>query len=217
MKTIKFRPVVVLLLLFTAAATLSAQEKVEEVEIKKQKIQEVQERKKMLEEQQEQMKFMQKEFVEKQKEFAEQQRELEARAREAARESMRHSGVYYSHGDGDFVFVSPEQRNQSQLTLRKTFTGTSDTSSGEFDVEEGVRQFRCVINGNVRAGEITIRLEYPDGKTFKDLTINSSADISFSQSMSFREEEASRYTGTWKYKIEADKAEGNYMLQIMTN
>ena len=199
-----------ILLLLVAGINLSAQQKVEEEEIKNLKEHEMQERKKMLEEQQEQMKFMQREM-------AERQREIEARAREAARESMRHPGVYYSQGDGDFVFVTPEQRNQSQLTLRKNFTGTSDTSSGEFDVEEGVRQFRCVINGNVRSGEIIIRLEYPDGKTFKDLTINSSADISFSQSMSFKEEEASRYIGTWKYEIEADKAEGNYMLQIMTN
>lgn len=105
----------------------------------------------------------------------------------------------------------------SQLTLRKNFNGTTDTSQGYFDVEPDIRHFRCMISGSVKSGEIFIRVQYPGGKVFKDLTINSSADINFSQSVSIREGEESKYAGTWSYVIRADKAEGNYMLQISTN
>jgi hypothetical protein len=201
--------ILMILLLFTAGFTLNAQEK--EEDLKKIREQQMIERKKMLEEQQEQVKVIQKEAAERQK-------ELEIQAREAARAPRPPSvsGFFYG-SDGEPFVITSDQRNQSQLTLRKNFNGNTDTSSGEFDVEDGVRQFRCVINGNVRSGAITIKLEYPDGKVFKDLTINSSADISFSQSMSFKEGEAKNYIGAWKYVIEADKAEGNYMLQIMTN
>jgi hypothetical protein len=60
-------------------------------------------------------------------------------------------------------------------------------------------------------------VEYPDGKPFKELTINSSADINFSQSISIEEDKADKYVGSWTYVIKADEAEGSYMLQIMTN
>jgi hypothetical protein len=134
--------ILMILLLFTAGFTLNAQEK--EEDLKKIREQQMIERKKMLEEQQEQVKVIQKEAAERQK-------ELEIQAREAARAPRPPSvsGFFYG-SDGEPFVITSDQRNQSQLTLRKNFNGNTDTSSGEFDVEDGVRQFRCVINGNVR-------------------------------------------------------------------
>ena len=74
-----------------------------------------------------------------------------------------------------------------------------------------------MISGSVGSGEIFIGIEYPDGKTFKELVINASADINFSQSISVKEEDEKKYVGSWNYVIKADEAEGNYMVQIMTH
>ena len=62
-----------------------------------------------------------------------------------------------------------------------------------------------------------IEAKYPDGKVFKELTITSAAEINFSQSRSIKEDEEERYVGSWSYEVRAEKAEGNYMMQITAN
>ena len=69
----------------------------------------------------------------------------------------------------------------------------------------------------VGSGKITVRVLYPNGKVFKDLSITSSAEISFTQNMSIQKEEKNKYVGAWKYKVTADKAEGSYTLSFMTH
>jgi len=180
-----------------------------EAEKKAQMEMQMQERKKQLEEQQRKMRQLEDEY-------ASQAELFERQARDYSRWSAPQvTGIAIPDGQ---VFVSSwGQENQSQLTIRKNFRGTTNTSKGKFDVESDIRRFRCMINGSVRTGEIVITVEYPDGKTFKELTINSSADINFSQSISIEEDEADKYVGSWTYVIKAENAEGNYMLQIMTN
>lgn len=175
--------------------------------------------------QQELLKDMQEDEMKARKEMLDQQQQkmAEAERRYAeqatildrqARETVRSAGLF---GGGEYLIGVYGQENQSQLTLRKAFRETTNTSSGQFDVEPGIKHFRCVISGSVKSGEIFIGINYPNGKTFKELTINSSADINFSQSIAIKEGEEKKYSGTWNYVIKADKAEGNYMVQIMTN
>lgn len=203
-----------MILLFMAALCIpllvSAQGEKSEEEIRKElQEQELQNRKRMLEEQQEQM----REF---QEQFADQQKDLEERAREAARLRERAPSAWVLP-DGQFYFSTGNRGSQSQLTLKKNFDGTTNTSKGNFEVDENIRQLRCMINGSVDSGEIAIAIEYPDGKLFKELVINSSADINYSQSVAIKEGEEKKYVGSWSYTIKADKAEGHYMLQISTN
>jgi len=123
--------------------------------------------------------------------------------------------IYMSTGDQEpFVYIGGQ--NQSQLTLRNSFNGGSDTSKGEFEVEMGTRSFRCTINGKTRSGSIYVEVKYPDGKVFKELNITSAAEVSFSQSRTIQEDEEDKYIGTWSYVIKADKAEGNYSMSILT-
>jgi hypothetical protein len=171
-----------------------------EMELQEKKLQ--LERQKM--EQEERMKRMEIEFAERAAEME------DMRERERTRVIVRSSGdemnpVLWTSG------------NQSQLTLRNSFNGGSDNSKGEFEVNGDTRHVRCMINGKVRSGNIVIKVFYPDGKIFKELTINSSAEIYYNQSMNIKEGEEEKYTGTWKYEITASKAEGNYMLTIGTN
>ena len=169
--------------------------------------------KEMLERQHEEMK-------EQEVHFREQQiaHEELARARESARESSRARVVYSTPGDSDYFFISSgDEGNQSQLTLRNSFKGTSDSSSGKFEVDESTRHFRLMIRGKVNSGEIRIKLLYPNGKIFKEQTINASAEVTMTQSIVIKESSSSKYYGSWTYEVKADKAQGDYTLSISTN
>ena len=159
------------------------------------------------------MKEQQAKTVELQHLYGEQAREA-SRARSSARVYSRSSG--FSDEPSYFIY-SGGQENQSQLTIRNSFDGNTDSSDGEFDVNESTTHIRCTINGKARSGKINIRVLYPGGKVFKDLSITSSAEISFTQSLSIKEEDKKKYVGAWTYKITADKAEGSYMLSFMTH
>ena len=162
--------------------------------------------------QRQQMKEQQAKTMELERAYTEQARDL-ARARSVERAYIPMTG--YSSGE-PFIYTFG-QDNQSQLTIRNSFDGDSDTAEGEFDVDESTTHIRCTINGKANAGKINIKVLYPGGKVFKDLSITSSAQISFSQSLTIKEEEKKKYIGSWSYRITADKAEGSYTLSFMTH
>ena len=166
---------------------------------------------------------MKKQHLEQEKKASELERIYVEQARSSARASSgsRERAVVYARpggmDEGSYLIQSYGQESQSQLTLRNSFSGETVNSSGEFEVDENTSHFRLTANGKVRHGEISLKVFYPGGKVFKDLTINSSAEISFSQSLTIKEEEKKKYIGTWKYEVKTKTAEGNYMLSIMTH
>lgn len=212
MKTLRTPGIIIALVIFSLTGhRAQAQSQIPQSQEQQARELELEARKQMLEQQkmQQEMKMKQMEI-----EFAERAEVIDdMRKREKARVYIRSSGddepIYFQSMYG--------QGNQTQLTLRNSFRGGSDSSEGEFDVDESTRYIRCLINGKVTSGEITIYVEYPDGSTFKNLTINSSAEISYTQSLTIKEGEEDKYTGTWSYKVIVEDAEGNYMLQISTN
>jgi hypothetical protein len=165
---------------------------------------------------------MKKQQMEQEKKTAEMERAYRAQARSssgASSGSRERSFVYAVPEPGDepsYFIHSYGQDSQTQLTLRNSFNGETLSSDGEFEVDESTRKIRLSANGKVRHGEIHIKVLYPNGKVFKDLNINSSAQITFSQSLTVKEEEKNKYVGTWKYEIKTKTAEGSYMLSIMT-
>ena len=206
-----YRTVTLAFIFLLSGAVLMAQSKEEDERAEQQAImeKEMKAKKEMLE--QEEQKMRQLEIV-----YADQARSAERAARSSSRaRSYRTVGVF---GDEPYV-IAPTviQNNQSQLTLRNSFDGNSNSSSGGFDVSEETHNFRVMINGKVKSGEIQIIVKYPNGKEFKNLTINSAAEISYSQSLTLKKGEESKYIGTWNYEVKATFAEGNYMLQMMTH
>ena len=186
-----------------------AQSKEEKAVIEK----EMKAKQEQIEFQRQQMKEQQLKTMELEKAYAEQAK-ASSRAREAARVYSRSSGF----GDEPSYYIfSGGQENQSQLTIRNSFDGESDESDGTFDVDENTSHIRCTINGKANSGKISIRIELPNGDIFKDLSITSSAQISFSQSLSIEESKKKKYVGAWTYEITADDAEGSYTLSIMTH
>jgi len=175
-------------------------------------------REKEMKAKQEQLEKQRQQLKEQQLKTAELERVLEDQANAAVR--VRSSGRGISRvtvpGDESFFVYTPFGENQSSLTLRNSFDGTTDSSKGEFDVNESTTHIRCTINGKVRSGKINVKVLYPNGKVFKDLAITSSAEISFSQSLTIKEEEKNKYVGSWTYEITADKAEGSYNMSFVT-
>ncbi len=207
-----FRALSFTLLFALLGTTVMAQTKQEKEEKKAQEA-EMKAKQEQIEFQRQQMKEQQLKTIELERTYAEQAREA-SRSRSIARS--------YSTGTGfpdepSYFIYSGLQENQSQLTIRNSFDGNTDSSEGEFDVDESTRHIRCTINGKARSGKISIRVMYPGGKVFKDLSITSSAEISFTQNMSIKEEDKNKYVGAWKYKVTADKAEGSYTLSFMTH
>lgn len=176
-------------------------------------------KKQMLEEQEQQMRQLEHQYAEQARSA---ERSARASARSYSRSSGRSSGAStYVIPSGDhsdyFIYSGFNQETQTQLTLRNSFDGASIDSKGSFEVDETTRHFRVMINGKVKSGEIRIIVDYPNGDTFKDLVINSAAEISFSQSVTIGEEDPDKYIGEWDYKVIAENAKGTYMLQIQTH
>ena len=196
-------------LLFVMLGTVAMAQTNEE---KKAKDAEMKAKQEHIEIQRKQMKEQQLKTIELEHAYAEQAREA-SRARSSARVYSRSSGF----DEPSYFLYSGGQENQSQLTIRNSFDGETDSAEGEFDVNESTTHIRCTINGKARSGKITVKVLYPGGKVFKDLSITSSAEISFTQSMSIKEEEKNKYVGAWKYKVTAHKAEGSFTLSFMTH
>lgn len=215
MKTIRYIGIFAGLIIFSLhSSQVEAQSKKNsEAEQKAVQEAELKAKKEMLEQQQQEMKLQEVYFKEQQI-VAE---EL-ARSSGSARASSRARVVYRSPVDSDAYFISShDEGNQSQLTLRNTFKGSSDTSKGNFEVDESTRQFRIMIRGKVNSGEIRIKLLYPDGKLFKDQAINSSAEVTLTQSITIKDSSSKKYFGSWTYEVKSDEAMGEYTLSISTN
>ena len=214
------------MLLVLLLTGLVVQAQTSEEELKKQKIEQEKKIKELeLQLKKQQMEWemqMKKQQMEQEKKSADLERAYRAQARASSRASsgVRDNSFIYTvpePGDGpSYLIQSYGQGSQTQLTLRNSFNGETLSSEGEFEVDESTKHIRLSANGKVRHGEIKIKVLYPSGKVFKELNINSSAQITFSQSLTVKEEEKKKHVGTWKYEIKTKTAEGSYMLSIST-
>jgi hypothetical protein len=121
--------------------------------------------------------------------------------------------------DHDYSFAyttgSGSGEKNSKLSLSKRYSGQSANKRGSFNIEEGVTKIRLSISGSVVVGSITLELYKPGNKALKKLTIDDSADISWSQSINVKEGDK-QYYGEWAYVIDAKNVEGRYKISINT-
>ena len=146
-------------------------------------------------------------------------------ARESAREASRPSRVYvtpdiefseFSYGDNSYFYSTGSSgEKNSKLSLSKRYSGQSTDKTGTFQIEEGVSKIRLQISGSVAVGKISLELYLPGKKELKKLTIDDSADISWSQSINIKEGDT-KYFGEWTYVIKAVSVEGKYNMSIST-
>ena len=126
------------------------------------------------------------------------------------------SNMATTYSTGDVFMMSSSGSSSSQLSLSKSFDGKSSDNEGTFNVDKSVRHISLQLSGSVKEGAIEIIITLPDGDELKEITIDTSADIQFTQSIKISEEE-DKYYGQWEYSVESDEAVGYYRLSIRTN
>ena len=158
-----------------------------------------------------------------QKEADREAREAERAVREAAREARAISVVVpdmelpnIPGNDYGFAFStgSSSERN-SKLTISKDYDGETTQKSGTFDVGEGVNRIRISVKGFVKSGKINLEVYLPGKKELKKLSMDSSANIEWTESINVKEGET-KYYGEWTYVISAENAKGFYSLSLNT-
>ncbi len=117
----------------------------------------------------------------------------------------------------DYIYVSGygSGEHNSRLTLSKNYNGQSIDKQGTFEVEDKITKLKLSLEGHVNSGSIKVSLILPDGKIYKSLTMDDSADIQWSESLNIKED-VTKYFGTWKYRITTKVADGSYHMSINT-
>ena len=103
----------------------------------------------------------------------------------------------------------------SSLSLSKLFKGESLESTKKFTVSENYTMLTLNLIGQVKSGVISINLIKPNGSKFKTIEIDATSDVNFSQTLDLKKDPKG-WVGDWQIKIKADKADGNYRLNILT-
>jgi hypothetical protein len=130
-----------------------------------------------------------------------------------ARERARARAIVGPRDDYVWVTGWGSGEHNSRLMLSKRYNGQTVDKQGTFEVEDKITKLKLSIEGQVNSGSITVSLILPDGKPYKSLTMDDSADISWSESLNIKEGE-NKYYGTWKYRISTKVADGSYHLSI---
>ncbi len=139
--------------------------------------------------------------------------ELQMEMAENHMRAMENQGRVVENIRGLTSFSQSEDR--SSLILSKSYDGETVSKSGKFNVERGTEEISLSIDGKVRSGMIVLTIKTPSGEVIKELIIDDTADIMWSQTINnkLRNE---KYFGEWSYKITTDKAKGGYRLSIRT-
>ncbi len=140
-------------------------------------------------------------------EYAHQEAISRATSRARATSRPREDYFYYTN------YSSGE--HNSRLMLSKRYNGQSIDKQGTFEIDDEIKKLKLSIEGKVNSGSITVSLILPGGKPYKSLTMDDTADIHWSESLTIKEDET-KYYGTWKYRITTKVADGSYHLSINT-
>jgi hypothetical protein len=122
------------------------------------------------------------------------------------------SSIYRQMIDG----VESATGNRSSMNLSKSFKGESVSSEAEFEVPLDAKGINLNLGGSCKNGEIVIKIFLPGGEPYKTQKITSAADINWTTTLPFNDENSKKFKGNWKLKIEANNCEGRYNLNIST-
>jgi hypothetical protein len=111
---------------------------------------------------------------------------------------------------------SISEGKSTRLILKKIYQMESVSKESEFEVEKDQRMFKVSISGHCAQGEIHVTVLRPSGKVYKTVVLDSSADIEWSQSVRFTEED-NDYVGKWIVQIVAKEADGIYEVILTAN
>ncbi|MBN1821147.1 MAG: hypothetical protein JXR31_00260 [Prolixibacteraceae bacterium] len=150
-----------------------------------------------------------------QTEDARERAESRERARSIVRSATEPQVVIGTAGvdSRGYISIGGEEQRVS-LNLSKHFDGESISSEADFEVSDEHSSISLNLSGSCDNGDITITIIQPNGEVMKKQKITNAADISWSIRFTIKEGEEKKYIGKWQLKVEANKAEGHYNLNI---
>jgi len=124
---------------------------------------------------------------------------------------MSSEGVYFNGRQ----FGGDVERTTWDFT--KSVKESTFSSSYLFDVEKTAKNVVMSVNGDCKAGSISIKILMPNGKIYSDYVIDEFGNLNFRKSFNISETENQDKTGTWKFQISSTKATGFFRISIQTN
>lgn len=112
-------------------------------------------------------------------------------------------GVYRFHTD-----------TQDNLSINKILADESSSADFNYEVKEGASGLSVLVNGAIDSGKVKILIRRPDGEVYNEYTLSPLANVNWKQSIRFEDQEESEYLGKWTVSVTAEKAKGNYSVQI---
>jgi hypothetical protein len=84
------------------------------------------------------------------------------------------------------------------------------------DVENSVSNVVMSIVGDCKMGEIRIKINMPNGKTYSDIVIDEFGNLNWRKSFNISETENKDKTGAWTFEIKSSKASGFFKISLQT-
>ncbi len=106
-------------------------------------------------------------------------------------------------------------KDMSELRLMKSFKGESVETTKKFSVSPDNTALNFNLSGKVKSGVISVTLFKPNGNKYKSIEIDPTSDVSYTQGIDLKKD-PKEWTGNWQIKIQAEKADGDYRLTILT-
>jgi hypothetical protein len=144
---------------------------------------------------------------------------IHAQEKKVKTEPKKTTGVATTITEGAFVpgvAWTISEGKSTRLLMKKIIQDESISKETEFEVEKDQQRFKVSIKGFCADGEIHVNIIRPSGKTYKTLILDSSAEIEWSQSVRFTEEDDD-FVGKWIVQIVAEKADGLYEVVLTAN
>jgi ATPase subunit of ABC transporter with duplicated ATPase domains len=231
MKKIRF--VLIGLLLVSLSAlnqSLSAQEQSNDEKEKELKImQEIEQQKKAIAEQkkaQEEAFINQQEDVEKAMQEAQKQIEAASKYNNMVRSFRSNGDLRRFEFNGEPIVVTPDinmwrpfgdNEEMTSWNFTKSIKDKSFTNDYTFDVDASAKNVVMSVNGDCKDGEIRIKIIMPNGKTYSDIVIDEFGNLNWRKSFNITEGENKDKVGTWKFKVDANKASGFFRISLQSN
>jgi hypothetical protein len=105
-------------------------------------------------------------------------------------------------------------RENTSLSISKSLEDVTFSTDFTYEVKEESSRISFFVSGTLKAGELKITLKKPDKTAIQEFTISPLADVNWNQQFNWDEDEAEGYLGKWIISISANKANGNYRVQV---
>lgn len=116
--------------------------------------------------------------------------------------------------DPKALVFSTSKGNQDNLSINKNLTDESSAADFNYEVKQGVGSMLVLVNGAIDSGKVKIIIKRPDGEVYNEYTLSSLANVNWKQTVKFEDMKEADYVGKWTVSVAAEKAKGNYSVEL---